>query len=423
MMIPYGYKQTEVGVIPEDWSVSALEKLYNITSSKRVFQSQWRKSGVPFYRAREIAVMSEGKIAPEDLYIDESLYNQYIHQYGSINKNDILITGVGTLGKVYVVKENDRFYFKDGNIIWLQAKHDFSSIYLKYQYDMPALINQVFGNAGGSTVATYTITNAKTTKVPVPPLQEQQRIAEALSDVDGMISSLEKLIAKYKSIKTACLQQMFPQNGETVPRMRLPGFTGAWEQRKYGEVVETRRGLTYKPSDICDSGIRVLRSSNIDEDTFVLKADDVFVKKDAVNIDYSKENDILITSANGSTRLVGKHAIISSISGNPAVHGGFMLLGTTKEPYFINASMGSSWYRRFIELYVAGGNGAIGNLNKNDLDNQVILIPSEPEQRAIGAFFKQLDHLITLHQRKLEKVQKIKQGMMQQLLTGKIRLM
>ena len=176
-------------------------------------------------------------------------------------------------------------------------------------------------------------------------------------------------------------------------------FCFSWEQRKYGDVVETRRGLTYKPSDICDSGIRVLRSSNIDEDTFVLKADDVFVKKDAVNIDYSKENDILITSANGSSRLVGKHAIISSISGNPAVHGGFMLLGTTKEPYFINASMGSSWYRRFIELYVAGGNGAIGNLNKNDLDNQVILIPSEPEQRAIGAYFKQLDNLITLHQR------------------------
>ena len=189
-------------------------------------------------------------------------------------------------------------------------------------------------------------------------------------------------------------------DGMNKPAIRFAGFTDAWEQRKYGEVVETRRGLTYKPSDICDSGIRVLRSSNIDEDTFVLKADDVFVKKDAVNIDYSKENDILITSANGSTRLVGKHAIISSISGNPAVHGGFMLLGTTKEPYFINASMGSSWYRRFIELYVAGGNGAIGNLNKNDLDNQVILIPSEPEQRAIGAFFKQLDHLITLHQRK-----------------------
>ena len=76
-----------------------------------------------------------------------------------------------------------------------------------------------------------------------------------------------------------------------------------------------------------------------------------------------------------------------------------MLLGTTKEPHFVNASMGSSWYRRFIELFVAGGNGAIGNLNKNDLDNQEIAIPSEDEQKKIGAFFQHLDNLITLHQR------------------------
>ena len=218
----------------------------------------------------------------------------------------------------------------------------------------------------------------------VPRFEEQKKIGDFFARLDNLITLHQR--EYFYKLTSAGTTRTF-QN------------TNAWEQRKYGEVVETRRGLTYKPSDICYSGIRVLRSSNIDEDTFVLKADDVFVKKDAVNIDYSKENDILITSANGSSRLVGKHAIISSISGNPAVHGGFMLLGTTKEPYFINASMGSSWYRRFIELYVAGGNGAIGNLNKNDLDNQVILIPSEPEQRAIGAFFKQLDHLITLHQR------------------------
>ena len=159
-MVKQGYKKTEVGVIPEDWDVRTLETLYNITSSKRVFQSQWRKGGIPFYRAREIAVMSEGKPAPEDLYIDVILYDLYTRQYGSIKKDDVLITGVGTLGKVYVVKENDQFYFKDGNIIWLQFKGGFSSQYLKHQYDMPVLINQVFGNAGGSTVATYTITTA-----------------------------------------------------------------------------------------------------------------------------------------------------------------------------------------------------------------------------------------------------------------------
>ena len=174
----------------------------------------------------------------------------------------------------------------------------------------------------------------------------------------------------------------------------------AWEQRKLGEIVKIRRGLTYKPSDICENGIRVLRSSNIDGDSFVLNCDDVFVREQAVNIDYARENDILITAANGSSRLVGKHAILSQIPDKSTVHGGFMLLGSTEEPYFINASMGSSWYRRFVELFVAGGNGAIGNLNKNDLDNQDIFVPSKKEQTRIGTFFRQLDRLVTLHQRK-----------------------
>lgn len=177
-------------------------------------------------------------------------------------------------------------------------------------------------------------------------------------------------------------------------------FTFDWEQSKFADVVTTRRGLTYKPSDIREKGVRVLRSSNITEDRFSLNDDDVFVMREAVNINFARENDILITAANGSSRLVGKHAVIRKIPEKSAVHGGFMILGTTKEPYFINASMGSSWYKRFIDLFVAGGNGAIGNLNKSDLDNQEIAIPSKEEQKKIGQYFQQLDNLITLHQRK-----------------------
>ena len=142
-----------------------------------------------------------------------------------------------------------------------------------------------------------------------------------------------------------------------------------------------------------------MRSSNIDEDRFVLKPDDVFVDESAINIGFAKENDILITAANGSSRLVGKHAIVSEISDKSTVHGGFMLLGTSDEPYFANAFMSSAWYKRFIDLYVSGGNGAIGNLNKSDLDDQDILVPQKKEQQAIGHFFENLDNLITLHQR------------------------
>lgn len=199
------------------------------------------------------------------------------------------------------------------------------------------------------------------------------------------------------------------------PKIRFKGFNDDWEQRKFGKIVKTRRGLTYKPSDICENGIRVLRSSNINEDRFILKDDDIFVSKQSVNIDFVKENDILITAANGSSKLVGKHAILSNIANNSTVHGGFMLIASTTEPHFINAYMGASWYKKFINLYVAGGNGAIGNLNKNDLDNQEILIPSEYEQKKIGLYFSQLDNLITLHQRKCDEIKELKKYMLQNM--------
>ena len=184
-----------------------------------------------------------------------------------------------------------------------------------------------------------------------------------------------------------------------------------WEQRKFGDVVQVRRGLTYKPSDVQETGVRVLRSSNINEDTFVCGNDDVFVNPKTVNIDTVKQNDILITSANGSSRLVGKHTLIKGIPDESAVHGGFMLLGITKNYDFINASMNSSWYIRFINIYVTGGNGAIGNLSKSDLDEQLILVPSDLEQKKIGEYFANLDHLITLHQHKLNILKDIKKYM------------
>ena len=161
--------------------------------------------------------------------------------------------------------------------------------------------------------------------------------------------------------------------------------------------------------------MRVLRSSNISDDIFVQRDDDVFVKREAVNIECVNENDILITSANGSSRLVGKHAIVSSIKTNQAVHGGFMLLASTKEPYFINASMSSAWYKKFIELFVAGGNGSIGNLSKNDLDNYEIFIPVTNEQRKLGFLFRGIDYLITLHQRKLDALKKIKSALLEKM--------
>ena len=192
------------------------------------------------------------------------------------------------------------------------------------------------------------------------------------------------------------------------PDIRFNGHEEEWEEKKVSSQMLTRRGLTYRPSSIRERGVKVLRSSNIDDDTFIESKDDVYVEKSAINIDYAKENDILITAANGSSRLVGKHCILKNIEERPMVHGGFMLLGTAENPFFFNASMGSEWYKNFIKFYVAGGSGAIGNLNKSDLDEQLVLVPNKLEQQKIGDLFRNLDELIEAKEQELEKLRQIK---------------
>lgn len=193
-----------------------------------------------------------------------------------------------------------------------------------------------------------------------------------------------------------------------APPIRFQGFTAPWRQRKFTDLATVRRGLTYKPHNVIEGGKRVLRSSNINENTFQVHNDDVFVDENVVNIPCVNNGDILITSANGSSRLIGKHAIIRGIPENSAVHGGFMLLASSDESEFVNALMSSLWYTKFINAYVAGGNGAIGNLNKNDLEEQIAYVPQKEEMHKIGDFFDNLDHLITLHQHKLELQKKLK---------------
>lgn len=193
-----------------------------------------------------------------------------------------------------------------------------------------------------------------------------------------------------------------------APPVRFQGFTVPWRQRKFADLATVRRGLTYKPHNVIEGGKRVLRSSNINENTFQVHNDDVFVDENVVNIPCVNNGDILITSANGSSRLIGKHAIIRGIPENSAVHGGFMLLASSDESEFVNALMSSLWYTKFINAYVAGGNGAIGNLNKNDLEEQIAYVPQKEEMHKIGDFFGNLDHLITLHQHKLELQKKLK---------------
>lgn len=194
-----------------------------------------------------------------------------------------------------------------------------------------------------------------------------------------------------------------------------------WEENKLGDIGCVMRGLTYKPTDVRDDGIRVFRSSNISEDTFIYGEDDVFVDVNAVNIPFVQNGDILITAANGSSRLVGKHSVIHGVLNDTAVHGGFMLLIRSKDSAFINSSMYSSWYKKFVYKFVAGGNGAIGNLKKSDLENVHLFVPCEKEKNKINDFLTTVEKRITAQQNIIADLEETKKGLLQKIFSQEIR--
>ena len=419
-MVKKGYKQTEIGVLPEDWKISTLGVQYNITSSKRVFQSEWRDSGIPFYRAREIAVMGEGVPAPKGLYISEEMYERYSKQYGAIKENDVLITGVGTLGKVYVVKKDDRFYFKDGNIIWLQWNGQYSSQFLKQLYRTPALIDQVFGNSGGSTVPTYTITNAKATIVPCPDYSEQCEIAEVLSSVDTLIAVIEKQLSKKKAIKQGTMQELL------TGKRRLPGFSGKWQNfnlMKHSKIKARIGWQGLKKSEYLDSGYALLVTGTDFDDGKVQWDRCHYVTRSRYDQDRNiqiQNNDILITK-DGS---LGKVALARGLTKPATLNSGIFVirpLQSIYDPVFVYHILTSFVFKNFLDKLSAGS--TIIHLYQKDVDKfEFLLPPSIEEQKAIAAILSEMDDDIEVLEEKLAKYRQVKQGMMQQLLTGKIRL-
>jgi type I restriction enzyme, S subunit len=173
------------------WEVKKLGDFFEITSSKRVFQSEWKQQGVPFYRAREIILLARQGFVENDLFISEEMFNTYSKKYGIPNEGDLMVTGVGTLGNCYVVIKQDKFYFKDGNIIWFKKKQEINSKFVAFAFQSDYLKNQINRN-NGATVNTYTIINAKNTFIPVPSIDEQNRIVEFLDEAFAGIAKAKE---------------------------------------------------------------------------------------------------------------------------------------------------------------------------------------------------------------------------------------
>nr|MBQ4454019.1 restriction endonuclease subunit S [Clostridia bacterium] len=197
---------------------------------------------------------------------------------------------------------------------------------------------------------------------------------------------------------------------EQVPAIRFQGFADPWEQRKLEEFVSFFSGLTYSPKDIRPSGTLVLRSSNV-KDGEIIDADNVYVDSEIVNSENVRDGDIIVVVRNGSRALIGKHAEIKGFKPNTVI-GAFMTGIRSEHPSFVNALLNTPHFDDEVEMNMGA---TINQITGYMFSKMEFLIPSADEQDAIGEYFRKLDDLITLHQRKYDKLVAIKRSMLEKM--------
>ncbi len=178
-----------------EWKKVKLGDCCDITSSKRIFFSEYVDCGVPFYRSKEIIELSKGQTISEALYISENKYFEIKKKFGVPKEDDILLTSVGSIGIPYMVSREDKFYFKDGNLTWLHNYKEFVyPPYILYWLKTNECYNILNNIALGAAQKALTIIKLKDVEIPIPPLSSQHHIATILSRYDSLIENSQKQI-------------------------------------------------------------------------------------------------------------------------------------------------------------------------------------------------------------------------------------
>jgi type I restriction enzyme, S subunit len=215
------------------WEVKLLGKLFQVGSSKRVLKSQWKTKGVPFYRGREITRLAADGFVDNELFISEELFAELAEKSGVPQAGDIVITAIGTIGNAHVVRDADKFYFKDASVLWMKRTSDVSSEFINLWLKSPLFFDQL-DKGNGATVDTLTIQKLQGLRVSVPPLPEQHRIValldEAFAGIATAKANAEKNLQNARALFESHLQSVFKERGE------------GWATKKVSEIAKHSLG-------------------------------------------------------------------------------------------------------------------------------------------------------------------------------------
>lgn len=414
MELKAGYKKTEVGVIPEGWNFPALGELTVLMTNGFVGTATHHyapnENGVLYiqgYNVEENALNFNGiKYVTQDFHLS--------HLRSCLRGGDLLTVQTGDVGLTTFVPDALAGSNCHALIISRFNLKKISPLYISYYLNSKPGRARLRLIETGTTMKHLNVGDVLQFTVPLPPTKaEQEAIAEALSDADALIESLDQLIAKKRQIKQGAMQELL------TGKRRLPGFRGEWEAKRLGDVASIQRGASPRPIDSPvwfdnNSEIGWVRISDVNPTSIYLQ--ETTQRLSALGVQHSRpvKRGSLIMSICAT---VGR-PVITKI--DTCIHDGFVAFDDLEvEQRFLY------YFLKFIEYDWAkhGQTGSQMNLNTPMINQTSVSVPAIDEQLAIATILSDMDTELTALESRLAKARQIKQGMMQELLTGRIRLL
>lgn len=401
----------------DDWEERKLGDMMDVTSVKRIHQSDWTNSGIRFLRARDIVSAAKNEEPSDYLYISEEKYNEYSKISGKVSQGDLLVTGVGSIGVPLLITDDNPIYFKDGNIIWFKNEHKIDGNFFYYSFINNKIQKYIRDVAGIGTVGTYTIDSGKKTPISLPTYDEQIKIGSFFKQLDDTIALHQHKLDLLKEQKKGFLQKMFPKNGAKVPELRFEGFADDWEQRKLGEMlVNLEAGVSVNSSDY-DTGYFILKTSAIKMGNIDLLEVKSIVSEEVARAKTPLIKNSIIISRMNTPELVGASGLVRESIDNiflPDRLWQGQVAGNFSPEWLIQSINIAANIKKIRDL-ATGTSGSMKNISKKSMLDLIINVPTLEEQQKIGSFFKQLDNVIALHQLKLDLLKEQKKGFLQKM--------
>ena len=370
----------------DDWEQRKLGEVCEIKDSARIPNSEWSESGVPYIRASDVTNENTDGV----LFISQERYEFYKNRTGAPTKNDVLFNGGGEIGKSLLITDKKPIYVQGGAVLYARTSKSRELVgqYLKTYFETTNAKSYVDTASAGGTMRHFTLKPSQMMRILMPSVEEQEKIGEYFANLDHLITFHQCKCEETKKLKRYMLQKMFPKKGETKPEIRFEGFTDDWEQRKFGDVVEIGSGMDYK--HLGEGDIPVYGTGG-----YMLSVDSALSEeKDAIGI--------------GRKGTIDKPYILRA----PFWTVDTLFYCIPKENHdlvFTNCLFQTVDWKKKDE------STGVPSLSKVIISNVEAMVPSFHEQKKIGEYFNNLDHLITLHQCKCDKLKELKKYMLQNM--------